>query len=97
LIRDGIAKDAIRLIQDLRKRKACNYTDRIDLVFLVSDPQVEEALVTNRDFIAGETLAQSVTVQLESLENLTNSTSDWESVELAESPAKLSLQVRSVQ
>jgi len=93
LIRDGIAKDAIRLIQDLRKRKGCNYTDRIELVFLVSDQQVEEALVSNRDFIAGETLAQSIAVRLESLENITSSSSDWEPVELAESPAKLSLVV----
>jgi len=93
LIRDGIAKDAIRLIQDLRKRKGCNYTDRIDLVFLVSDQQVEEALVSNRDFIAGETLAQSIAVRLESLENITSASNDWDPVELAESPAKLSLVV----
>ena len=93
LIRDGIAKDAIRLIQDLRKRKGCNYTDRIELVFLVSDQQVEEALVSNRDFIAGETLAQSIAVRLESLENITSASNDWDPVELAESPAKLSLVV----
>jgi isoleucyl-tRNA synthetase len=96
LIRDGIAKDAIRLIQDLRKRKGCNYTDRIDLVFLVSDQQVEEALVSNRDFIAGETLAQSIAVRLESLENITSASNDWDPVELAESPAKLSLVVSPV-
>jgi hypothetical protein len=62
-------------------------------VFLVSDQQVEEALVSNRDFIAGETLAQSIAVRLESLENITSASSDWEPVELAESPAKLSLVV----
>jgi isoleucyl-tRNA synthetase len=60
LIREGIAKDLIRTIQNLRKEIGCQYTDRIR-VGIVSDwAQLRQAVVENRDLIAGETLAAEI-------------------------------------
>ena len=38
LIREGIANDAIRLIQDMRKKRQCNFTDRIEVVLQSIEP-----------------------------------------------------------
>jgi isoleucyl-tRNA synthetase len=57
LVREGIAKDAIRLIQDLRKRRQCNFTDRIAVTIQSTSNNVKEALFEHRDFICAETLS----------------------------------------
>jgi isoleucyl-tRNA synthetase len=57
LVREGIAKDAIRLIQDLRKRRQCNFTDRIAVTIQSTSDSVREALREHRDFICAETLS----------------------------------------
>ncbi|MEI8211818.1 MAG: isoleucine--tRNA ligase [Planctomycetota bacterium] len=62
LVREGIAKDAIRLIQDLRKRCQCNFTDRIRVTIYVSNQELFEALEENREFISGETLTNEFKV-----------------------------------
>jgi isoleucyl-tRNA synthetase len=64
LVREGIAKDAIRLIQDLRKRCQCNFTDRIRVTIYVSNRELFEALEENREFISGETLTNEFKVVL---------------------------------
>jgi isoleucyl-tRNA synthetase len=93
LIRDGIAKDAVRLIQDQRKKRGCNYTDRIAITFLVSDEQVYEALVANREFIGGETLTETMQVERSTLEGIQGAPTGYESVELADSTVALLLVV----
>lgn len=95
LIRDGIAKDAVRLIQDQRKKRGCNYTDRIAITFLVSDEQVYEALVANREFIGGETLTQTMQVERSTPEAVSLAPEGYEAVELADSPVALFLQTVS--
>lgn len=60
LIRRGIAKDAVRLIQDLRKKRDCNFTDRISIWVLGSSPAVKAAIEENAEFIRSETLCTSI-------------------------------------
>jgi isoleucyl-tRNA synthetase len=90
LIREGIAKDAIRIIQDLRKKRQCDFTDRIAIEIITADAAVREAIDSHRDFISQETLAVSVTIR-ESGGPL----SDSESIELADVPVSIALSVQS--
>jgi isoleucyl-tRNA synthetase len=57
LIGEGIAKDLIRSIQNLRKEMRCDYVDRIRVGIVTDSQQVKSAIATNHDLIAGETLA----------------------------------------
>lgn len=60
LIREGIAKDLIRTIQNLRKEIGCQYTDRIAVGIVGRSPEVGQAVVENRDLIASETLSDEI-------------------------------------
>jgi isoleucyl-tRNA synthetase len=60
LIRRGIAKDAIRLVQDLRKKRDCNFTDRIEIWILDTPVAMREAIEENQEFICTETLGVSI-------------------------------------
>ncbi|MEM7313238.1 MAG: isoleucine--tRNA ligase, partial [Planctomycetota bacterium] len=60
LIRSGYANDLVRFIQDRRKAMDLDYTDRIDVGIETSDEEVKMAITENHDFIAGETLANSI-------------------------------------
>jgi isoleucyl-tRNA synthetase len=59
LEREGIARELVRLVQDARKAAGLRVSDRIELA-VVSAGRVAEALEAHRDWIAGETLAVSV-------------------------------------
>ena len=59
LLREGYARDLVRYIQDERKNRDCEYSDRID-VSLDADETIVQAVEENREFIAGETLAESI-------------------------------------
>jgi isoleucyl-tRNA synthetase len=85
LIREGIAKDAIRLIQDMRKKRQCNFTDRIEVILKTDDQTIREAIEENKSFICSETLA----VRL-AMEEITKSI-ELESVELADKTVMLGL------
>jgi len=61
---EGLARDAIRWIQQERKNSGLDVSDRIDLVVEVDDT-AREALETHRDLVGHETLA--TTVRLEPL------------------------------
>ena len=93
LIRDGIAKDAIRLIQDFRKRRQCNYTDRIGVSIMTTSAQLAEALQANSELIAGETLAKQIAVKLVTAEELELGGSDFEPSELADEKIAIGLRV----
>ncbi|HEX6453999.1 MAG TPA: isoleucine--tRNA ligase [Trebonia sp.] len=54
---EGLAREAIRLIQDARKNSGLEITDRIALRWSAADPSLAEALAAHRDLIAGEVLA----------------------------------------
>lgn len=74
LIRKGQARDIVRMIQDLRKQRDCEYTDRIEVAVVGPwDAAVEE----HAEYIAGETLAVSVaTKPLDDVEPQTFPTAD---------------------
>jgi isoleucyl-tRNA synthetase len=88
LIREGIAKDAIRIIQDLRKKRQCEFTDRIVVNIACEDASVREAIEAHREFIAGETLAVAIQVQNN------GEIVDADTVELADVPVSIRLTVQ---
>jgi isoleucyl-tRNA synthetase len=57
LRREGLAREAIRLIQDARKSDGLNVTDRIRLWWETIDPELSAALTEHGPLIAGEVLA----------------------------------------
>jgi isoleucyl-tRNA synthetase len=59
LRREGLAREAIRLIQDARKTDGFDVTDRISLWWETSDPELSAALAEHGGLIAGEVLATS--------------------------------------
>ncbi len=58
---EGLARDAVRLIQQARKDADLDVTDRIDLVLEV-DPAAASALTHHEDFLAGAVLATSLQI-----------------------------------
>jgi isoleucyl-tRNA synthetase len=95
LIRDGIAKDAIRLIQDLRKRRRCNYTDRIKISIFTTSSQLAEALNTNLGLIQSETLATDFAVAVVPQGSIDIKDGVCELVELADEQIAVELDVIS--
>jgi isoleucyl-tRNA synthetase len=58
---EGVARDVIRVIQQARRDAAFDVSDRITLT-LGADGATADAIRAHADFIAGETLATSLTV-----------------------------------
>ena len=69
LIGEGYANDLVRAIQDQRKELQLDYTDRIVIAVAAEDPEVTAAIQKHSKFIAGETLADSIS--FESIEGAT--------------------------
>lgn len=61
LVREGIARDLVRLVQDRRKSLGCEYTDRIEIAIVSDSADVGLAVQENAAYIQGETLAVSIT------------------------------------
>ena len=59
LIREGLAREFVRRVQDLRKSAEYDIADRIDVFYRASD-LLKEAIVANREFIMGEVLAREL-------------------------------------
>ena len=57
LIREGLARDFVRQIQQLRKDAGLEIEDRITIAYATEDSEAAAAIETWGDFIAGETLA----------------------------------------
>ncbi len=57
LIREGMARDVVRLVQDHRKELDLNFTDRIVLGLVTQSDELATAIVENTDYIKQETLA----------------------------------------
>ncbi|HEX2376293.1 MAG TPA: DUF5915 domain-containing protein, partial [Gaiellales bacterium] len=57
---EGVVRDLIRQIQDMRKDAGLEITDRIRLTYPERDGDVTKAFTEHRDWIAAETLAVSV-------------------------------------
>ena len=61
LAREGIARDFVRMVQQLRKEKDLDVSDRISLVWMSSSDEVKQALAEHKDYIAEQVLATSFT------------------------------------
>ncbi len=60
LIAEGMARDVVRLIQDRRKELAFDFTDRIVVGIGGASDALRQAIEQNREYIAGETLADTI-------------------------------------
>jgi isoleucyl-tRNA synthetase len=60
LAAEGVARDVIRVVQQARRDADLDVSDRISLVVSAS-PAVRAAVEAHREFVAGETLATSLT------------------------------------
>jgi len=67
LIAEGIAREVVRAVQELRKSSGLAVSDRIELWLESEDEAVTEALEQHRDAIASEVLATTVNVNEHSL------------------------------
>jgi isoleucyl-tRNA synthetase len=56
LVQEGLAREFVRRVQDLRKQADLDIADRIELYYSVS-PGLAEAIQSFKDYIMGETLA----------------------------------------
>ena len=65
LIREGYARDLVRLIQDTRKQEDLQFTDRINIYIHTSDGELLKAIDENKDYILGETLGVELTINTE--------------------------------
>jgi isoleucyl-tRNA synthetase len=63
LIREGKARDIVRLVQDRRKQLSCQFTDRIDIGIVTDSDGLKVAIKDNIDYIKSETLADSLEFQ----------------------------------
>ena len=61
LVREGIAREIINRVQNIRKRRGYDITDHISLLFLPC-PEIEEVVKEYGEYIAGQVLADAVTV-----------------------------------
>jgi isoleucyl-tRNA synthetase len=57
LVREGLARDLVRLIQERRKDLDCQYTDRIRVGIVTASRELQDAVAENADYLQGETLA----------------------------------------
>lgn len=60
LKREGMARDFVRLVQQLRKDKDFNISDRIELCWQTENPELAKALAENNAYIAEQVLAVKV-------------------------------------
>lgn len=68
LIEEGIARELVSKIQQLRKSNDFEITDRID-VYYKADEEVEKAIMNNLEYMKEETLALSITSKEDLKEN----------------------------
>ncbi len=57
LLREGLAREVIRLVQDARKNDGLDVTDRISLRWVAQDPELAAAMTEHAGLIAREVLA----------------------------------------
>ena len=60
LVKEGLAREFVRHVQDLRKTAGLEISDRIEVRYQ-ADPLLSEAVRDNAEYAAGETLALSLT------------------------------------
>ena len=60
LIREGLAREVARVINDRRKDMNCQFTDRIEVGIVTDAEELRAAIDQFRDYIQSETLARAV-------------------------------------
>ncbi len=63
LVREGLAREVARAVNDRRKEMACQFTDRVEIAIVTESPELRAAIEQYRDYIMAETLAVSVTFE----------------------------------
>ena len=63
LIREGLARELVRTIQDRRKEMGCQFTDRIAIGIVTESAEIKAAIEQFREYIRGETLAVEITLE----------------------------------
>jgi isoleucyl-tRNA synthetase len=63
LLAEGIGRDVVRVIQDIRKEISCEFTARIEIGIVSDDESVRKAVEMFRDYIIGETLSNSLVLE----------------------------------
>ena len=61
LFREGLAREIINRVQNIRKRRGYDITDHINLVFVPSPREIEEVLAGFGGYIGAQVLADSIT------------------------------------
>ena len=62
LLREGLAREVVRAVQDARKAAGLDVSDRIDLAVSATGQDVAASIAAFRDYVAGETLAVALDV-----------------------------------
>ncbi|MFP3023395.1 MAG: class I tRNA ligase family protein, partial [Wolbachia sp.] len=65
LILEGLARDAVRLIQETRKQADFHVSNRIRVIIKTEDEKIKEAINTWSEYIKEQTLALSLEVNIE--------------------------------
>ncbi|MEM1304160.1 MAG: DUF5915 domain-containing protein, partial [Planctomycetota bacterium] len=63
LVAEGMARDLVRVIQDRRKERGLEFTDRIEVGIETDSPELRSAVEQFKDYLAGETLADSIVLE----------------------------------
>ncbi|MBO4634610.1 MAG: isoleucine--tRNA ligase [Bacteroidales bacterium] len=63
LRREGLARELVNRIQNLRKNSGFEVTDRIDTVVYANDPALAESLEAFQDYIKAQTLSLSIALR----------------------------------
>jgi isoleucyl-tRNA synthetase len=90
LIREGIAREFARAVNDRRKEMNCQFTDRIEIAIVTEGTELPAAIAQFRGYIMTETLA--VSIEFEPIAGV-----DPVEVEIGDYRAKLYVRVVPVQ
>ncbi|TWT48621.1 class I tRNA ligase family protein [Botrimarina hoheduenensis] len=63
LVREGLARDLVRAIQDRRKEIGCDFTDRIAIGLVTDSEILRKTVAEHGTYVANETLANEVSLE----------------------------------
>ena len=63
LVREGLARELVRAVQDRRKEMGCEFTDRIEIGIVTESQELYAAIEQFREYICGETLALAIKLE----------------------------------
>ena len=79
LIREGLVRDLVRLVQDRRKSLGCEFTDRIEVGIVTESDELAQAIDQHRNYLMGETLADTVSADsMDGIESVPHTIGDHE-------------------